>query len=70
MRDKSQLDLESIFERRYILREDDVGSMVANRLANKPVEQVIAVIVSMIDIGTDVGQALIDRIAAEKKLGN
>lgn len=69
MRDKAQIDLETIFEKRYILKEDVSGAAVASRLASKPVQQVIDVIVRMVDLGVDVPTNLVDRIVDEEKVG-
>lgn len=69
MKDKSQNDLEIIFERHYIRKEAIKESTVSSRLASKSIERVISVIVSIVDLGGDVSQGLIDRVVDENKTG-
>jgi hypothetical protein len=68
MNDRSQNDLERIFEKRYILKEA-VMDPVASRLASKPIQQIINVIVNMVDLPTEVSPALIARVVDEEKVG-
>jgi len=68
MKDKSQHDLESLYER-CIMTEAIQGAGVARNLASKSVEHVINVIVGIIDLDSEVPQALIDRVVDEQKIG-
>lgn len=69
MRDKSAIELENLFERHYILKENDFESGLASRMAGKPVERIITAIVELVDLGIEVPSSMIAQVKDEEKIG-
>lgn len=71
MRDKSAIEMETLFEKHYILKENEFESGLASRMAGKPVERVITAIVELIDLGLgdEIPQSMIAQVKGEEKIG-
>jgi hypothetical protein len=69
--DRSQRELERIFEKRYILKEETkipgMGNITSDKLYTKPLHEIISIIVGLIDLGLDVPPQAINRIVGEGK---
>jgi len=70
MRDTGTIELEQIFEKHYILRENDFGSAMASKMAGKPIERIISVIADLVALDMDeIPHQLLSQVKAENKVG-